>query len=817
MVLTRTGDVWAYYKIKPQSITSNNIEELEKAKRNTSYFFQQLRRYKDFHLEVYPKDMNLRERFKAIENDFAPECEQIGKYYSNETITLLEKELGRVCEEAFVVGVLLKSSVISDSIKETVMKSVEMVTDSILTAIGYEPRADDAYFEKYYDLEKELESIVRGIEGAPLTQEENIYINRYSFLRSIDHSVRKEQQNGDVFSVTDTVIDPSSNLGYLELKTAEGSCFVSFVPVAKTPVNVGYLHLFQTAEKLLFPVELHIKARFEDIEKVGNKAKRTKLRFKQSAREAKENGDQASNSNLTGRYLLTHLQNEVEKDIPQLKWQAVYVVSASTKKLCKKRVDSLIRVLGHKKIKAVRPIADQLNLFYACLHAESLQFEKNWLHHTNVDGLAENLFAVSNRLGNTTGFYLGRVDNQLKAVNLKTSIHASRKPVLFNPTVAAKGITGAKTDSPHIGITGETGKGKTYLVKDLLMHTSFLNAKILYVDPKKEVKRWFSGAIENEDMQKKYPLFVEHLKRFNYVTLDVVDRANWGVLDPICFLKGADAKDTAEAMIEQIYNTTGKDLAKTAILKSLSEVFERREKGEKVGLLHVVELLRNSDEKEIRGAGELIHEKVKGSILQLAFSDGSSDGLNLTSRMNILEITGLELPKETDLPSDYSDLEKKSIALMLPLGKFCEKFGSEDPSQDTVIIFDEAWIFASARGGKKILKSLKRVGRSFNNILVLVTQSVEDVSEKDDHGNFGTIFAFDEPAERKEILRHLGIEVNEKNIKALSEMLKGQCFYKDIYGRVGKINIHCPFEEMDLAFKTNEKNASAIAEELFAS
>ncbi len=816
-MLTRTGDVWAYYKVKPQSITSNNIEALEKDKRNKSYFFGQLRRYKDFHLELYPKDMNLDERFKAIENDFAPECEKIAKYYSNETIRLLEKELGKVCEEAFVVGVLLKPSVISDSIKETIMKSVEMVSDSVLSAIGYEPQVDDAYFEKYYDLEKELEAIVRTVEGVPLTQEENIYINRYSFLRSINHSVMEEQKNDDVFSITDTVIDPSGNLGYLELKTAEGKCFVSFVPVAKTPTNVGYLHLFQTAEKLMFPVELHIKAHFEDIEKVGNKAKRTKLRFKQSAKEAREIGDHASNSNVTGRYLLNHLQNEVEKDIPQVKWQAVYVVSASSKKLCKKRVNALIRTLGHKKIKAVRPIADQLNLFYACLHGEPLQFQKNWVHHTNVDGLAENLFGVSNKLGNTTGFYIARIDNQYKAVDLKKSIYASRKPVLINPTVASKGIIGAMTDSPHIGITGETGKGKSYLVKLLLMHMSFLNAKILYVDPKKEIKRWFSAVIDNKEMQKKYPLFVEHLKRFNFVTLDVTDKANWGVLDPICFLKGTDAKDTAEAMIEQIYNTTGKDLAKTAILRALSETIERRKQGEKVGLLNVIEILKNSDEKEIRGAGELIHEKVKGSILQLAFSDGSSDGLSLASRMNILEISGLELPKETDLPSDYSDLEKKSIALMLPLGKFCEKFGSEDPTQDTITIFDEAWIFSSAKGGKKILKGMKRVGRSFNNMLILATQSVEDVSEKDDHGNFGTIFAFDEPAERKEILRHLGLEVNEKNIKSLSEMLKGQCYYKDIYGRVGKINIHCLFEEMDLAFKTNEKNASAIAEELFAS
>ncbi|MEV2911720.1 hypothetical protein ABNF65_24685 [Paenibacillus larvae] len=39
---------------------------------------------------------------------------------------------------------------------------------------------------------------------------------------------------------------------------------------------------------------------------------------------------------------------------------------------------------------------------------------------------------------------------------------------------------------------------------------------------------------------------------------------------------------------------------------------------------------------------------------------------------------------------------------------------------------------------------------------------------------------------------------------------------RDIYGRTGKIVVHCPFEEMREAFKTVERNHSAAAEEAFA-
>lgn len=324
------------------------------------------------------------------------------------------------------------------------------------------------------------------------------------------------------------------------------------------------------------------------------------------------------------------------------------------------------------------------------------------------------------------------------------------------------------------------------------------------------------AVVKDEKIKKHYPQFIEHLQTFHYITLDVEKRENHGLLDPIVFLSGATAKDTAEALIEQIYDTRGKDIVKTKILQGISEAISLRAQGQKVGLLHVIEKLRKDLDREVSGAGDLLHEQIKGSVLQLAFSNGESNGLNLQKRINILEITGLDLPKETDDPKYYSDIEKKSVALMIPIGKFCEKFGSDNPREDTAEFFDEAWIFNVAKGGKKILKGMKRVGRSANNMLVYATQSVLDITDHDDHGNFGTVFAFDEPAERDKILKHMGLENSEYNQKMLSEMLKGQCFYRDIYGRVAKINIHCPFEEMDKAFETNIKNYGAIAEEKFS-
>ncbi|EPX7433210.1 ATP-binding protein [Listeria monocytogenes] len=153
---------------------------------------------------------------------------------------------------------------------------------------------------------------------------------------------------------------------------------------------------------------------------------------------------------------------------------------------------------------------------------------------------------------------------------------------------------------------------------------------------------------------------------------------------------------------------------------------------------------------------------------------------------------------------------------MIPLAKFCEKFGSKDKNQETVEIFDEGWMLTSARAGKKLVKSMRRVGRSYNNALVLVTQSVGDVNTEDDNGNFGVNFAFDEPSETEDILDFLNMENSEANKELISNMIKGECLFKDIYGRTGKLAVDCLFEEWKEAFKTVTTNNSAKAEKLFS-
>ncbi|QHM08273.1 hypothetical protein C7M27_04298 (plasmid) [Bacillus subtilis] len=817
LMLTKSGEIYAYYRISPVVVPQSNKEKLEDHKAEFRILFKELEKYKDIHLEMYPQHMDLEQRFGYLEKDFHPSTLEIGRYYNRETINILENELGSVTQPDFILGVRLKGNLLegSEDIKGVVRNAFTSVSDVLVNLLGLEREMTAEFFQRFEGLEKDLFQLVASVGGRRLTEDQLIYINRYNFLRDIHHSVVEEQKKRGQTNITDAIIDPTEP-GFLKLQTTEGECYTSFVVVDDFPEDMEYSHIFQRAQNLNFPVELHIKAQYQSKESTLNKIALTKQRFKQTQRDMSE-VEEIDDRLLSGRELLTDLNNKIRNhNTPYLKWVATFVVSGKTKKECKHRASEVIRIMKHSQIYCVRPIADQLQLFYKFLHGAPMQFEKNWVQSTTHEGFAENLFAVSSRLGSNVGFYFGRVDKFTEKVPIDQSIASSRDIVLYHPFIANEGIAGASTDSPHVNITGATGKGKSFLVKMILLYLSFLDCQVLMTDPKVEIRKWFTKAISDPDVRVKYPMFVELIRSFHYVTLDVSDKKNFGVLDPIIFLDGFEAKETAQNIIEQIYDLHGKDAVKTEVLKTLDAVIERKAKGETVGLMHVVDHLANSEDPTIKSAGELLVQMVQNSILQLVFSYGDADAINLNRKVTILEIAGLDLPNEDDDPRYYSDSDRKSLSIMIGLAKFCEKFGRRSHDDPTAIIFDEAWTLTKARGGKRLVKDMKRVGRSFKNQLYLVSQNMADSETDDDKGNFGARFAFDNDVDRPDILKTMNLPQTKQNEEMLANMVKGQALFMDFYGRVGKLSIDCLFEEWREAFKTVEKSHSARAEEELA-
>ena len=265
-------------------------------------------------------------------------------------------------------------------------------------------------------------------------------------------------------------------------------------------------------------------------------------------------------------------------------------------------------------------------------------------------------------------------------------------------------------------------------------------------------------------------------------------------------------------MFEQLYDWKDKEDVQLAILQSIDSTLEEKVDGNNVGMRTVVKKLLNHSDINIRNVGELMERMIKNTVLELAFSDGNSKTLDLNQSTTIIEIQGLKLPDKRLSRKDYREDDKRAVCLMISFGKFMDLFGTRDKEEETVIFADESWVISQSAEGSKILNEMKRKGRSFNNVLVYGTQSVDDTKDELGEGNFGSLFAFDNPQERQKILEFLNIPVNDKTINWLANTIGGQCLMTDIYRHVGKITIHCPFPEVRELLKTVEQTETANLE-----
>ncbi|MCI4129568.1 MULTISPECIES: ATP-binding protein [Bacilli] len=815
LLLTRTGDVWAYYRIKSNSIPMQNKEKVNAYKKKWQHLFEEITSYEDFHMMMYPSEYELDKRFKDLESDIADDALDVARYYNEETVRLLEQRLGRLTKYDFIFGVKLKNSLVNISmeIKDNILSLFNTATDTVVKMLGWEQNVSTSFFKQYEEVEDNLANIMASVLGERLSENEMVYINRYHFVRGLNHQTEEESVVKKVDSITNTIIDPT-NPSVLNLHSDQDEGFVSFVVIDEFLHNMAESDLFYEAQSLPFPVEVQMKVQTESksITKPALNIKKQQLKEEQF--EQQSTGDRSDVSTVTSATLVRHLQDEIKKEeVHLMNWLAVIVVHGKTKKECVRKATIVRRHLKGAGITCRLPVADQINLFYKMLPGEKIDItDKNWIQKTTQDGIAECLFAINSNIGSKIGFFLGWVDRFIEHTDLESAINSSRDFILFHPFMANQQIKGSKTRSPHILITGDTGNGKSYLAKLLFIYISFLRVKALYIDPKKEMRKWVQRVLNDQYIRGNFPLFVEHLEKYNYITLDHEKEKNWGALDPISFLPPMKAKELVQVIFEQVYNFKGKDDVNTAFLRATSEVIERKQRGEQVGSLNIIREMQKHEELAVKKAGDYLNEVVEDSILKLCIHDGSNPALSLSKRLTILEVENLDLPGHSEQYENYTISQLKSSAVMFALGKFCELFGMNRDEQTTAFM-DEAWIFETSKQGKKVNRQMRRIGRSYNNSLCFISQSTKDALSEEDSGNFGVAFAFDEPNEREEVLKWMNMEVTKENKKMLESMFQGQCLFKDYYGRTSKVSIECLFEEWEGALKTVEKKAVAFAEE----
>lgn len=794
IALTKEGEAFGFYTVPYFASSVIDDKSKEEVKHKTERAVRRLFPNKNFECSLIARDFLLDEKMEELKESCHEEFKDVAARHLRERVHTFVKEAEIPSKYVWLIAVRLVKEENAMTFKELLQEAGRKRVHKFLRAFGLRKKINADWYKEWLYAESEVAQKLKALKAVPLSSEQTYYYQRLQFLPYIPHRLDEVMETRDTINVTDTMLY-NSVMGRLRFVAQQGESFVSILPLGKNRGILTNNHMGEIVQNFNFPVGFKIKAQFPTVggaTGLKSKMKAALARLKIIVKETALSGNVLYDRIVLGKHALIKMAKDVERREPLIEYGAFLIVMAKTEEDLRVRVKTAMHVCDELGIALSRARFDQPYLFQSLLYGQKMSLvTRFWSHVTNAKGFSQLLPFTTVKCGSEVGFPIGRVDtNYHRWDTLKEALRASFNFVFYNPMLANKeGILGKVTKNLLTIITGATGSGKTVLANLIFVNALMDRVKILYIDPKRSLRKHWEKIARDPKTPSDV---VKMIQAINFVTLDRNNKENLGVLDPIIFLDKEDALATARGMLYEIGkgHLSGNHI--TAISKAVKEVVERRQKGELVGFKQVLELLRHHEKEEVQEIGEFLFEKVDGSLLELAFSDGKTKGLSFDEHATVLEVANLELPQSNTKFEDISEDEHHSMILMHALGAFCQRFGSLNDEEATIEFIDEAWVLMKSNIGRRLVMTMKRVGRSQNNKLVIISQSVNDTKFEEDTTGAGERFCFFENGEGDNILEALGLPVTDKNRKWIQNTNQGQCVYYDVFGNINRLSVEVP-------------------------
>ena len=814
LMLRSNLDVYAMYEIPETIVNTVDITLKNEFKELVSDTLSDLEIFGGFEVSTIPFSTEATHNYKFLEQDLAEDTKPFGLYLMKRQAEELKKQIGEVSEDRFFLTIPLRNNHVSLDFKDGLKTAITDFSNRVMATIGSDVTFDEDWYERFEELNHEIYQTLLPLNGYMPKQDQTIFVNNNHYLRgmSVDRELEiiQIENNIDNFGSAGVSFE---NYGILTLSDGAQTTYLAILPIAIPPSNLSYNHFIERRRLLGFDTEVQTKAIFakkNGFNSMQQRANRAKQKHKKTNEDiAMRNGivrDEIGQAEALSEDLVKK-SNRGETIISYL--QSLFVYDDDYDRL-QEKIKIVMRNFKKANIELARAKDDQIYLFYKHRLTEPLfENERRYLQTTTMAGFAESLFFTGQKVGSDVGLYMGRVDSRYDrwSGGYKEALQNSRNLVYYNLLQANKlDVEGKISFDGLVKVTGQMGMGKSFFVKQMFVMNSILKTKLLYFDPKAEVRKQFMKVLHDYESQGIYPEICDYIKQINFVTIDARNSENHGVLDPLVFLTGQEAKNLIISMIGEFYDLKQNEQFEKELLQMIEKYLVLRENGEKVGTKNIMEALTKSDTDRVRITAELLLEKISNSTLSLCFSNGQNEAISMSKRISIIEVTGLELPtSETSITEN----QRQSLVALYALGQFCYKFGSES-KKESITFIDEAWFFNITDVGREIIMKIRRTGRSFNNFLVFVSQSHKDSNSELDDTGFGTLFSFNSPTETDLILDTHGIVKSEETRKWVSSMSMGQCLFTDPFGRTERITIDGIVSEINPLCDTIETELVAV-------
>ena len=814
LMLRSNLDVYAMYEIPETIVNTVDITLKNEFKELVSDTLSDLEIFGGFEVSTIPFSTEATHNYKFLEQDLAEDTKPVGLYLMKRQAEELKKQIGETSQDRFFLTIPLRNNHVSLDFKDGLKTAITDFSNRVMATIGSDVTFDEDWYERFEELNHEIYQTLLPLNGYMPKQDQTIFVNNNHYLRgmSVDRELEiiQIENNIDNFGSAGVSFE---NYGILTLSDGAQTTYLAILPIAIPPSNLSYNHFIERRRLLGFDTEVQTKAIFakkNGFNSMQQRANRAKQKHKKTNEDiAMRNGivrDEIGQAEALSEDLVKK-SNRGETIISYL--QSMFVYDDDYDRL-QEKIKIVMRNFKKANIELARAKDDQIYLFYKHRLTEPLfENERRYLQTTTMAGFAESLFFTGQKVGSDVGLYMGRVDSRYDrwSGGYKEALQNSRNLVYYNLLQANKlDVEGKISFDGLVKVTGQMGMGKSFFVKQMFVMNSILKTKLLYFDPKAEVRKQFMKVLHDYESQGIYPEICDYIKQINFVTIDARNSENHGVLDPLVFLTGQEAKNLIISMIGEFYDLKQNEQFEKELLQMIEKYLVLRENGEKVGTKNIMEALTKSETDRVRITAELLLEKMSNSTLSLCFSNGQNKAISMSKRISIIEVTGLELPtSETSITEN----QRQSLVALYALGQFCYKFGSES-KKESITFIDEAWFFNITDVGREIIMKIRRTGRSFNNFLVFVSQSHKDSNSELDDTGFGTLFSFNSPTETDLILDTHGIVKSEETRKWVSSMSMGQCLFTDPFGRTERITIDGIVSEINPLCDTIETELVAV-------
>jgi RecA/RadA recombinase len=569
----------------------------------------------------------------------------------------------------------------------------------------------------------------------------------------------------------------------LRLEHPQGQSFAAFLSFSRFPDVMAFpdgepwLHY---ADSLPFPVEVSSRMRLIPPAKASKDVGRKLAHARDMDAHIREAGADAPLALAEQLVAARMLEHGITKErLPFVYGWHRLIVTGPTRELCVRRVEAVAEHYRDMGIDVVNSTGDQFSLLCESLPGDRVRlgsYVQRQPLYTIAGGVPTATVDLGDRIAQSAGWvgpYIGE------------TLGRARSIVHFDPLLAA-----ALNRPTAIAITGEPGGGKTTLALLLIMQLALRGVTVAVIDPKGDAE----------------PL-VELLKeRGRKARVLPLGAAAPGLLDPFSFGDDLAQKRTMATETLRLLLPRMSEERESAMIQAVASVAGR----ERPSLGKVIRHLEESADPASKNLGAVLRSMSEMRLARLCFAPSGGQQIDAAGWTTVFTLAGLTLPDVAVSRDDFSYEQRLSVALLYLVSQFARRLlNGMDRRLPKAIFLDEAWAITSTPEGAKLIPEVSRMGRSRNTALILVSQNAGDLLNEQVTNCISGVFAFrsSERVEVANVMALLGVEASDEHKAVLRGLGNGECIFRDLDGRAGRIGIDLISDELRRWLDTNPTRA----------